>query len=44
MPGLAWLLGRRTDDEPRRYRIVLAAVTAYGAAALVVLVLNLARV
>ncbi len=44
LPGLAWWLERRTDDEPRRYRIVLAAVGAYGVAALAVLALNLAQV
>lgn len=44
LPGLAWLLARRTDDEVLRHRIVLAAVTAYGVAALVVLVLNVSRV
>ena len=43
LPALAWLLGRRTDDETRRYRIVLAAVVAYVAAALAVLVVNLAQ-
>lgn len=43
LPGLAWLLCRRTDDETRRYRIVLAAVGAYAVAAVVVLVVNLAR-
>lgn len=43
LPGLAWLLTRRTD-EARRYRMVLAAVGAYGVAALVVLVANLASV
>jgi hypothetical protein len=42
LPALAWLLCRRTDDEARRYRIVLAAVAAYVAAAAVVLVVNLA--
>jgi hypothetical protein len=44
LPALAWLLGRRTDDERRRYLVVRAAVAAYGVAAIVVLAVNLARV
>lgn len=44
LPGLAWLVRRHTDDESRRHRVVLAAVGAYVAAALVVLVVNLAQV
>lgn len=43
LPALAWLLRRRTDDESLRYGVVLAAVAAYAVAAVVVLVLNLAR-
>ncbi len=44
LPGLAWVLGRRSDDEVLRYRVVLAAVAAYVVAALTVLVLNLSSV
>jgi hypothetical protein len=44
LPALAWWLERRTPDEPRRLRVVRAAVGAYVAAALVVLAVNLARV
>jgi hypothetical protein len=41
LPALAWLLARTSWDEPRRVRVVTLAVTAYVAAALGVLALEL---
>lgn len=42
LPGLAWVLARAGVDEPMRWRVVVATVTAYVAAALLVLALDLA--
>jgi hypothetical protein len=44
LPALAWLLARTSWDEPRRYRVVMAALVAYLAVAAGVLAIDLMTV
>jgi hypothetical protein len=44
LPALAWLLARTSWNERQQLRVVVAAVAAYGVAAVGVLVLDLATV